>query len=116
MRSVASSLRSRVLAVAILLALRPCVALLNAEFLDSQSTNQARIEYIDDDIAIERVAFVRPTYVRGSHSLAPSIAFLRGLAGIRPPVEASFENARPRFPHTPIFLIPVTLPRAPPLS
>jgi hypothetical protein len=116
MASLGGNIRPRILAVLILLAVRPCVALLNAEFLSSQSRSQARIEYIDEDIAIERVAWVRQTWVGGSHSFDVSIACLFGLTEIRPPFETSFEIARPRSARAANFLTWAAAPRAPPLA
>lgn len=63
MTRLAGNMRMRLLAVLMLLALRPCVIFLTAQFLSSQSGTHSRIEYIDDDTAVQHVALSRRAFL-----------------------------------------------------
>ncbi len=113
MTSLAQNLRLRVIAALMLLALRPCVILVSAEFLSSQHGRHARIEYIDDDLAIAHLAANRNSLLALGHAvraittaLPPRIAF---------PSAPKYSGAVLERARRQITLLPVTsLCRAPP--
>jgi hypothetical protein len=88
MTRLAGNMRMRLVAVLMLLALRPCVIFLTARFLSSQSGTHSRIEYIDDDLAVQHVATARRNALPGavSHE-TPSMVATPGLSlAIRRPI------------------------------
>jgi hypothetical protein len=85
LNGLASNLRIRLAAVLTLLALHPCARFLAAQFVSSQSGDRARIEFIDDDMAILNVAFSRrnsPPLARAA-GWTPALASISGDAGAR---------------------------------
>lgn len=83
MTSLARNVRIRLLAALMLLVLRPCIIFLSDRFLSSQSGNGARIEYIDDDRAIENVILGRDVLIALQHAGHATAAFLPSRVGLR---------------------------------
>lgn len=115
MTTLAQNTRIRVAAALILLLLRPCVIFLSAEFLSSQSGRHARIEYIDNDLAIQNLATSRNPMLamhRAAHSTGAPLTSgvsLQRMQGFR------FTLSQREYPR--ILEQPVALPdtRAPPI-
>lgn len=82
MTRLAGNMRFRLLAVLMLLALRPCVIFVTAQFVSSQSGRQARIEYIDDELAVQHVAVNRRVFVVPAHATATSPPLASGPCAI----------------------------------
>lgn len=116
MAQLAQNTRLRLTAVLILLALRPCVIFLSAQFLSSQSGNDARIEYIDDDLAIENVAITRDVLLVVQNAAHLNAAFavprvaLRWVPGVW---FILWQRVSPRLAQLPV---PLSAGRAPPYS
>jgi hypothetical protein len=104
----------RLVAVLMLL-LRPCVVFFSAEFLSSQSSNEARIAFIDDDIAIARLAVARRSPLPALHQVAVNSPMARVLIAIGLPSQHRIGDSEPVFPHDAAGLARAFAGRAPPL-
>jgi hypothetical protein len=107
--------RLRLAAVAMLLLLRPCVVFFSAEFLSSQSSNEARIAFIDDDIAIARLAVARRAPLPANHQVAVSCPIVPASIAIVAPSQDFFDDSAPVSFHHAAVLVRAFAGRAPPL-